>query len=90
MVQRKVLISLPEELLREADEVARHKGLNRSEFVREAMQLCIRQWHRMNMREQMIRGYEEMALINQEWSEASLYAENMSSEAYEALLAERE
>jgi CopG family transcriptional regulator/antitoxin EndoAI len=58
------MISLPEYLLSEIDCIAAAENLNRSEFVREAMKLYIAERKRRLLREQMKKGYVEMAKIN--------------------------
>jgi len=61
---RRVMISLPDTLLAEVDGIAAAEQLNRSEFIREAMKLYIAERKRRLLREQMKRGYLEMARIN--------------------------
>ncbi|MDD4236974.1 MAG: ribbon-helix-helix protein, CopG family [Desulfotomaculaceae bacterium] len=61
---KRVMISLPEPLLEEVDGIAAAEQLNRSEFIREAMKLYISERKRRLLREQMKRGYLEMAKIN--------------------------
>ncbi len=61
---KRVMISLPEYLLSEIDCIASAENLNRSEFVREAMILYIKERKRHLLREQMKKGYMEMAKIN--------------------------
>lgn len=61
---KRVMISLPEYLLSEIDCIAAAENLNRSEFVREAMLLYIKERKRRLLREQMKKGYIEMAKIN--------------------------
>ncbi len=63
---RRVMISIPEYLLSEIDCIAAAENLNRSEFVRAAMILYINERKRRQLREQMIKGYLEMANINLE------------------------
>ena len=46
------------------DGIAAAEQLNRSEFIREAMKLYIAERKRRLLREQMKRGYLEMARIN--------------------------
>jgi len=58
------MISLPEYLLTEIDCIAASENRNRSEFVREAMKLYIAERKRSLLREEMKRGYLEMARIN--------------------------
>jgi CopG family transcriptional regulator/antitoxin EndoAI len=61
---KRVMISLPDTLLEEVDGIAAAEQLNRSEFIREAMKLYISERKRRLLREQMKRGYLEMAKIN--------------------------
>lgn len=61
---KRIMICLPESLLAEVDNLATVERRNRSEFIREAMKLYIAERKRRNMREQMKRGYQEMAPIN--------------------------
>ena len=44
---KKILVSLPDSLLREVDEIVAMEKRNRSEFIREAMKLYIRERHRI-------------------------------------------
>jgi CopG family transcriptional regulator/antitoxin EndoAI len=87
---KKVLISLPEALLRDADEAAAKEGINRSEFIRRAMRQSLDRMHTMETRELLRRGYEEMAGINLEWSEHGLSQDKKILEAYEENLSECE
>ena len=48
---KKILVSLPDSLLREVDEIVAIEKKNRSEFIREAMKLYIRERHRLEIRE---------------------------------------
>jgi CopG family transcriptional regulator/antitoxin EndoAI len=58
------MISIPESLLKEVDGLASMEKRNRSEFIREAMRLYISERKRRTLREQMKKGYQEMAKIN--------------------------
>ncbi len=87
---KKVLITLPDHLLREVDEIVALENMNRSEFVRQAMKLYIGQRHRMEIKEQLMRGYGQMADINRDWAEVGMEAEERILEAYESLLSECE
>jgi len=85
---RRIMISLPENLLEEVDGFASLEKRNRSEFIREAMKLYISERKRKTLREQMKKGYQEMADIN-----LSLAVENYEVEAevqnfYDTKLAE--
>ncbi len=61
---KRIMISLPDTLLAEVDGLAAAEQLNRSEFIREAMKLYIAERKRLLLREQMKKGYLEMAKIN--------------------------
>jgi len=87
---KKVLITVPENLLKEADELVQSEKMNRSEFVREAMKLYIREKRRSLLRSQMEKGYQEMAEINLAVSEMYFEAENDALSVIEEKLAECE
>lgn len=61
---KRIMISLPDSLLAEVDGIAATDRLNRSEFIREAMRFYITERRRRLLREQMKKGYLEMANIN--------------------------
>lgn len=50
---KKILISLPDNLLKEVDSIVAMEKINRSEFVREAMKLYIREKRRIEMRDKL-------------------------------------
>lgn len=87
---KKVLITVPENLLKEADDFVRSEKMNRSEFVREAMKLYIKEKKRGLIRSQMEKGYREMAEINLAVSEMYFEAENEAFSVNEEKLAECE
>lgn len=87
---KKVLITVPENLLKEADDLVKSEKMNRSEFVREAMKLYIKEKKRSLIRSQMEEGYREMAEINLAVSEMYFEAENEAFSAIEEKLAECE
>lgn len=87
---KKVLITVPDELLSEVDLIVDNEKTNRSEFVREAMKLYIKEKKRLSLRTQMEKGYQEMAEINLAVSEMYFEAENEAFSAYEEKLAECE
>lgn len=87
---KKVLITVPENLLKQVDNIARSEKSNRSEFVREAMKLYIKEKKRVMLRTQMEKGYQEMAEVNLAVSEMYFDAENEAFSALEEKLAECE
>ena len=88
---KRVMISLPHNLLKEIDGYVQEKGGgNRSEFIKEAMKLYLKEKKRQQIRENLRNGYVQMSTINLE-----LAAEGMEYDArimsyYEETLAESE
>ncbi|MDF2523404.1 MAG: putative transcriptional regulator, CopG family [Clostridiales bacterium] len=87
---RKILISLPDNLLKEVDSIVSVEKINRSEFVREAMKLYIRERRKIEMRDWMKKGYQEMAEINLKLAEIFFDADNDQQQNYEERLGEME
>lgn len=87
---KKVLITVPDALLAQVDSVASRENLNRSEFVREAMKMYLREKKRQSQTEQMKKGYQEMADINLNIAKLCFDAEEQALTAYEEKLAECE
>ena len=61
---RRIMITLPKSLLEEIDGLINSEKGSRSQFIREAMQLYLTERKRNFLREQMRKGYIEMAQIN--------------------------
>lgn len=87
---RKILISVPDNLLKEIDSIVSVEKTNRSEFVREAMKLYLRERRKMEMRDKMKKGYQEMAEINIKLTEMCFDADNDQQQYYEERLGELE
>ena len=85
---RKILISLPDNLLKEVDSIITVEKMNRSEFVREAMKQYIRERRKIQMRDKMKKGYEDMAAINVKLAEICFEADNDQQKNYEERLGE--
>jgi CopG family transcriptional regulator/antitoxin EndoAI len=85
---KRIMISIPENLLKEVDGLASKEKRNRSEFIREAMKLYISEQNRRRLREQMKKGYQEMAHINLGLAMENYDVENEVQEYYEEKLAE--
>ncbi len=75
---KRIMISLPDNLLSEVDGVVASEKKTRSEFIREAMRLYLQERKKRQIREKMQRGYLEMAKINLNLSREAVYAENES------------
>lgn len=85
---RKILISLPEQLLEEVDTIVSVEKINRSEFVRKTIRLYLRERRKIEVRERLIKGYQEMAEINIKLSEIWVEADNDLQKKYEERLGE--
>jgi CopG family transcriptional regulator/antitoxin EndoAI len=71
---KRIMISLPHHLLQEVDGVAQKEKSNRSELIRQAMSMYLKERKKRYIRETMQKGYMEMGKINLK----------MASEAFEA------
>lgn len=87
---KKILISIPDNLLKEVDSIVTVEKTNRSEFVRKAMKLYIRERRMLEMRDDMKNGYEEMAEINIKLAEMCFEADSEQQQKYEQRLGELE
>ncbi len=72
---KRIIITVPEALLFEMDSVTMTESKNRSEIVREAIRFYLGERRRILAREQMKKGYLEMAQIN-----LSIACENIGEE----------
>lgn len=86
--KRKILICLPDALLKEMDSIVSIEKTNRSQFIREATKFYIREKKKILAREKMKKGYQEMAGINLELAEGCLESDNEVQQKYERRLAE--
>ncbi|NMB35953.1 MAG: CopG family transcriptional regulator [Firmicutes bacterium] len=73
---KRIMISLPHSLLQEVDGVVQSEKKTRSEFIREAMKLYLRERKKKQIRERMQEGYLEMARLNLSLANEALVAEN--------------
>lgn len=87
---KKVLITIPEPLLEEVDLVCSNEKSNRSEFVREAMRCYLKEKRKLHIKEQLKRGYQEMAGMNLDIAGMYFDLENEQFSGYEEKLAECE
>ncbi len=85
---KKVMISLPDSLLQEIDNVVSVEKTNRSQFVREAMKVYLNERRRIHICESLKKGYEEMAEINIRLSEFCFEADCDQQNRYEKRLGE--
>lgn len=72
---KRIMISLPDYLLKEVDGVVEKEKSNRSEFIRQAMKQVLSERKRRYLQEAMQRGYMEMAKINLHMALEAFHAE---------------
>lgn len=84
---KKIMVCVPDSLLEEVDYIVKLEKRNRSEFIREAMKLYLRERKKMEMREIMQIGYKEMAAINLIYAEMGIDADLCCLDNYESQLA---
>jgi CopG family transcriptional regulator/antitoxin EndoAI len=87
---KRIMISLPDSLLKEVDDIVCTKCNNRSEFIRTAMTYYIKEVKRTGSFDKMKFGYMEMAEINITLAEIGLTVDNETMCGYETRLAECE
>ena len=87
---KKIIISIPDNLLEELDIMVSNEKTNRSMLVREAMTLYIREKHKLELRNKMKIGYEEMAEINLKLAEFCFEADEKQQRKYEERLQKME
>lgn len=72
---KRIMISLPQHLLQEVDGVVEKEKSNRSELIRQAMSLYLKERKKRFIRETMQKGYMEMAKINLKMASEAFVAE---------------
>lgn len=72
MLNRRVVVLLPESLLQEVDRVADKEYSSRSAFIRDAMRHLLAEKMRAEKREKLAVGYQRMGPINLELAEEGI------------------
>ena len=85
---KRVMISLPNQLLQEVDGYVKKSSGNRSEFIREAMKLYLEEKKKQEIREQMKTGYLEMSAINLQLADEGIKCDGPTIYFYEEKLRE--
>jgi len=83
---KRIMISLPQNLLREVDGVVELERKTRSEFIREAMKLYLQEREKKQIRERLQEGYMEMARLNLYLANEALNAENEAGRLAEEMV----
>jgi len=85
---KKILLSVPEALISEIDELVSQLGITRSEFMREGLRFYVHEKKKQRLKELMKKGYQEMGEVNLRIAEESLQADNLQLENYLETLSE--
>lgn len=88
--QRTISVTLPDLLVEEVDNLAAADNRSRSEVIKLAVKQFVSEKRRIELKEQMKRGYLEMGDINLEIAENSLLSDESAYEIYEEFLSESE
>lgn len=88
--QRKISVTLPDFLVEETDLIASSLNRSRSEIIALAVKRYINETKKIELKEQMKKGYSEMGRINLSLAEESLLSDEIACEIYEEFLSESE
>ncbi|PWK05947.1 ribbon-helix-helix CopG family protein [Tumebacillus permanentifrigoris] len=83
---KRIMVSVPNHLLQEVDGIVEAENLNRSEFIREAMNLYLLERKKRYIRESMQKGYLEMAKINLNIASEAFLAEEEAETTLDRLV----
>jgi CopG family transcriptional regulator/antitoxin EndoAI len=83
---KKIMVSLPNNLVEEVDFIVSMEKKNRNEFVKEAMKLYIREKRKVEVSERLKDGYLEMSKINLSFAEMGLGQDMEELNIYEVKL----
>ena len=87
---KKILITLPEEMLTEVATEVHEEATNRSKFIRTAIRSYLKSSKEGRIREKLKKGYLNMAQVNLSIANMCISADSEQLEAYEEKLAESE
>lgn len=87
---KRIVVSLPDNLLEKVDYFVALENKNRSEFIRDAMKLYIKEMEKLRIREQLKIGYIKMAEMNIKFAEMGLCEDFKDFVLYESRLSECE
>jgi CopG family transcriptional regulator/antitoxin EndoAI len=80
---KKIIVSLPETLLQQIDCIMKEEEKNRSELVREALALFLKERKIERIRREMAEGYREMGMLNLNLSEEGIGVHLADLDRYE-------
>ena len=85
---KKILLTLPEDLLSEIDNLLPGSGMSRSEFIRKGLRFYVAEQTKIKIRELLKKGYMEIGMVNLRIAEDCLSADNLQLESYLEMLSE--
>lgn len=85
---KRIMISVPNKLLKEVDKAVKEDNGNRSQFIREAIQMYVLERKKCVLREKLKDGYQRMAALNLVLAEEG--SDEILLDNYERELAEAE
>ncbi len=83
---KRIMISLPHNLLEVVDGIVADEKRTRSDFIREAMRLYLEEREKQQIRDRMQRGYLEMAKLNLRLANEAFEVENEANLIAELLV----
>lgn len=83
---KRIMISLPNQLLEEVDGIVQKENSNRSEFIRQAMRVYLMERKKRHIRETMQQGYMEMAKINLNIASEAFHVEEEADDTVDRLV----
>lgn len=83
---KRIMISLPDALLREVDGIVSKEKVNRSQLIREAMCMYITELRKRQIREKLQEGYVAMSRINLLLANEALQAEDEAVRTIESMV----
>lgn len=87
---KRIVVSLPDNLLEKVDYFVALENKNRSELIRDAMKLYIKEMEKLRVREQLKIGYIKMAKVNVKFAEMGICEDFKDFVLYESRLSECE
>ena len=87
---KKILLTLPKDLLSEIDKLIDSASISRSEFIRDGIRFYIQSQKREHIRKLLEKGYQESGMLNLQIAEDCLQSDNLQLENYLEMLSECE
>jgi CopG family transcriptional regulator / antitoxin EndoAI len=84
--EKRIEITLSEQLLKEVDGAIQQENLDRNEFISQATRMYLRERNKRQIRETMRQGYMEMAKINLNIASEAFLAEEEADHTLDRLV----